>query len=439
MSFQVSLITPRKFNLNIHYREPHPPAPQGRDWFLGHVPLSEWEFQQLPDHRFPRKVLSKQSWKAPPRKRLSRISTPSSRTLSYSRFRLFSHTDFIFRQAMAHLTPDKARDILAEHEARGKRGLPTSHALTAADLRLMTPSRNVSFGTDEDSLERKRRAGIPKPWQIGFYRQSPNTSVLLNASKSNFKTHLYTNNAWPLGEARAILGRRAWDDAVRGNPDVYAVATHRTYNNNVMRMLGDTAWSTRGAFKTEAKKILVGHYQLNPPESLGVTGPDAHRRAVAFTRDRVEYLKSDHVFLYGPFNGHDSEPFANTAICLVIERALFRSLTHEAREVVNPMPLPLIALAATCLHNALDEWASGYYIRRPMKEEFYGETYRGYVRKLEIFKAQFPNRYNILMSAIFTFCSNSARNVPEEAPATAIDDGWQLFGDNEQDDEPLAV
>jgi hypothetical protein len=340
---------------------------------------------------------------------------------------------------LAHLTPDKVRDILAEHEARTKRGLPTSRVLTTADLRLQTPGHNVSFDTDEDSLEHKRRAGIPKPWQIGYYRQSPNTSVLLNASKSIFKSRLYTDDAWPLGEERARLGRHAWDEAIRGNPDAYAVATHRTYNNNVMRMLGDTAWSTRGAFKTEAKKIVVGHYQLNPPESLGVTGPDAHRRAVEFTKDRVEYLQNDHSFLYGPFNGHNSEPFANTGICIVIERALFRSLTREAREMVNPMPLPLVALATTCLHNSLDEWASGYYVRRPMKEEFYGETYRMYVQQLQTFKAKFPNRYNILMSAIFTFCSNSARNVPEEAPAEANEAGWQMFGDDEEDDAPLAI
>jgi Domain of unknown function (DUF6532) len=87
-------------------------------------------------------------------------------------------------------------------------------------------------------------------------------SVLLNTSKSIFKSCLYTDDAWPLGKERACLGRHAWDEAIRGNPDTYAVATHRTYNNNVMHMLGDTAWSMRGAFKTEAKKIVVGHYSV---------------------------------------------------------------------------------------------------------------------------------------------------------------------------------
>jgi hypothetical protein len=203
-------------------------------------------------------------------------------------------------------------------------------------------------------------------------------------------------------------------------------------------MLGDTAWSTRGVFKTEAKKIIVSHYQLHPPESLGSAGPDAHQRSVDFTKDRVDHLQAGHHFLYGPFNGHKSEPFANIALCTVIERALFRSLTLQGREILNPMPISLVALAACSIHNSLDEWMSGYYIRRPMKEEFYGSTYRLYVRNLETFKVKAPNRFNILMSAIFTFCSQSTRQIPDAVQAES-DDDWDLFGDDVEDDEPLAL
>ena len=73
-----------------------------------------------------------------------------------------------------------------------------------------------------------------------------------------------------------------------------------------------------------------------------------------------------------------------------------------------------------------------------MKEEYYGATYRMYENKLEYFKSKVPNRYNILMSAIFTFCSQAARNVPEDAPAENDDEKWQLFEDDPEDDEPLA-
>lgn len=338
---------------------------------------------------------------------------------------------------MAYLTPEKVRDILAEHEARARRGEPSSRALIAADLRLQTPIRNASFDTDDD--RQRRAAGDPKAWQIGFYRESPNSTLLFNNSKQIFKKLLYTEDAWPLGDDRAFYARLCWDEAIKANPDVYAVATHKTFNNNVMRMLGDTAWSTRGVFKTEAKKVVVTHYQLHPPESLGSAGPDANQRGVDFTKDRVDHLQTDHHFLYGPFNGHKSEPFANTALCIVIERSLFRSLTRQGREGLNPMPISLVALAACAIHNALDEWVTGYYLRRPMKEEYYGSTYRMYVKRLEFFRDKAPNRFNILMSTIFTFCSQASRQVPDAVQAESDDEGWDLFGGDAEDDEPLAL
>jgi hypothetical protein len=128
--------------------------------------------------------------------------------------------------------------------------------------------------------------------------------------------------------------------------------------------LADTAWATRGVFKAEAKKIVVEHYHLHPPEALGVTGPDAHRRAIEFTKDRVNYLLTDYRFLYGSFNNvsvlnfwvfmliqsqREDTPFADTALCLVIERSLFRSMSFHTREVLNPMPASLLALAAVCV------------------------------------------------------------------------------------------
>ena len=69
-----------------------------------------------------------------------------------------------------------------------------------------------------------------------------------------------------------------------------------------LSQLADTAWATRGVFKTEAKKVVVEHYHLHPPEALGMTGPNAHRRAIEFTKDRVEYLLTNYRFLYGTFN-----------------------------------------------------------------------------------------------------------------------------------------
>jgi hypothetical protein len=72
----------------------------------------------------------------------------------------------------------------------------------------------------------------------------------------------------------------------------------------------------------------------------------------------------DYHFLYGSFNNvsfpdlhafvliqsqRDDVPFADTALCIVIERSLFRSMSFHTREILNPMPASILALAAVCV------------------------------------------------------------------------------------------
>ena len=89
--------------------------------------------------------------------------------------------------------------------------------------------------------------------------------------------------------------------------------------------------------------------------------------------------------------------FVNTALPILIERAIFRTSTLENKVLLNPMPLSLVALSATVvsnvscfmvyaypfqLRNALEEWSTGIYVSKPLKEEFYAATYRKYCKKL---------------------------------------------------------
>jgi hypothetical protein len=118
------------------------------------------------------------------------------------------------------LSPEQVRDILAEHQARLARGPVPSRRLTTADLRLQTPNKSVSFDDEDD--RNKRVAGVPKPWQLAYYRGSPHSYALFAAGKRHFKQKLMLENAWPLGEERARSGRQAWDLAVKDHPDLYA-------------------------------------------------------------------------------------------------------------------------------------------------------------------------------------------------------------------------
>lgn len=105
------------------------------------------------------------------------------------------------------------------------RGPVISRSLTVADLR--TPNKSVSF--EDDDSHKQRIAGLPKPWQLAYYKDSPHSYALFAAGKLNFKKKLMLENAWPLGEDRARTGRQAWDLAIRDHPDLYAAGKCRAH------------------------------------------------------------------------------------------------------------------------------------------------------------------------------------------------------------------
>jgi Domain of unknown function (DUF6532) len=92
-----------------------------------------------------------------------------------------------------------------------------------------------------------------------------------------------------------------------------------------------------------------------------------------------------------------------------IGRSLTRCLPLLLRSLrpayVLFLPTKYLALTRSQIHNALEEWNSGYFIKRPMKEEWYGAIYRRYFKKLGEFEATHPNRHSLLMSSFFMFCS----------------------------------
>jgi hypothetical protein len=100
------------------------------------------------------------------------------------------------------------------------RGPVIYRRVTAGDLPLQTPDKSGSF--DNEDERSKRTAGVPKPWQLAYYRDSPHSYALFAAGKRHFKERLMLENAWPLGEERAVSGRQAWDRAIRDHPDLYA-------------------------------------------------------------------------------------------------------------------------------------------------------------------------------------------------------------------------
>ena len=125
--------------------------------------------------------------------------------------------------------------------------------------------------------------------------------------------------------------------------------------------------------KTETKRIVLSEYALTPPNTLGASsaGPAG---PLTFTQTRVKYLLEDNRFLYGLFHDvchrfyfsaydllflqRSDIPFTHIALCMIIERTVFIGLSPEMRNILNPMPASLVALAAAAVRTSLDILAS---------------------------------------------------------------------------------
>jgi hypothetical protein len=303
-----------------------------------------------------------------------------------------------------------------------RRALPDVRTLSEAARRMQTPVRPAAgslavtrtpgpsgFNPITAANNRRRRRGdeghnVP-PYQLGYY--TPFSKTFLREGKAFFKNKVITENAFPSGDLRMDHGRAAWDHAIRAKPDAYAngkpprfplpslLLTHPSQHpsrpsprmSSVWSVMipssgsryshrcqfGDTAWAFRGAVKTETKRIVVSEYGLTPPNTLGASsaGPAG---PTTFTQTRVKYLLEDNRFLYGLFHDvchhfyfttygllllqRSDIPFTHIALCMVIERTVFVGLSPEMRNILNPMPASLVALAATAVCISLDILAS---------------------------------------------------------------------------------
>jgi len=189
-------------------------------------------------------------------------------------------------------------------DSQTPRRLPSAKEL-AQILSPATP-KTVSFEDEENEnlgsqYEDKRRRisrHDPKPHQIQYY--TPISRGVLRTAKSYYRDKIFTNNAYPGNEERSQLGHAAWEHAVQANANTFPHASTQHFSPSILRLIADTAWASRGLIKSEAKRLVPGHYKLHPPDSLEIV---SQRRAQEYTRDRVKYLFTKHRFLSGDFQG----------------------------------------------------------------------------------------------------------------------------------------
>jgi hypothetical protein len=200
------------------------------------------------------------------------------------------------------------------------------------------------------------------------------------------------------------------------------IARTKDFDEVLLRIAGDMSWVSRGLMIKRAKMIVVQMYDLTPPNrditSLGRKRDDD----VTFIKLRVaELLKTpDFLFMKAPF-GRRSDgqtrqkvPFAHPALVDVIWLACYSPTAREDRGVYDPMPLPLVTLAATAVYAALSCWSEGYHVKKKFTEDTYAPLYRTLLATALDFQDKSKHRCRALLASY----TNAMQYVVSTLPRT---------------------
>lgn len=120
-----------------------------------------------------------------------------------------------------------------------------------------------------------------------------------------------------------------------------------------------------------------------------------------------------------------SKPYRNERIVEVLQSLFFvggplsyaNRYAHKFPEVTGPdgvaareVPICMVALVATALYAAIDEWRTGKHEPTNFSADRYLEPYDGHVYNLEYIRTTKPTAFHTMMAHLYTHASGRARN-----------------------------
>ncbi|KAG8818459.1 hypothetical protein FRC19_010620, partial [Serendipita sp. 401] len=289
---------------------------------------------------------------------------------------------------------------------------------TVAELARYPPQEELGEEVDIDisgpnELQR-RRSGNPAPHQMLWH--TPHSREFHRWAKVDYSFKIATENAYPSAQERLLMARAAYDSAWSALPELADSSSGVQWSIEKMRLYTDTAWVRRGVIKACASSMVFGAYRLalTPAIAAQMPGGVTQANQAAFTSERVSYLFTDGHWLRGRLNGvyvkTTSMLYAHSIFGDVIEETIYRLATAPQRAKLCPMPIPTVALVATAVQCALEEYASGYRKRIPFTEESYRRVYSVHLKRLN--RAMTTHRHHMteLLQTLYEHCV--ARNEP---------------------------
>ncbi|KAG1838569.1 hypothetical protein DFJ58DRAFT_733737 [Suillus subalutaceus] len=266
-----------------------------------------------------------------------------------------------------------ARDVLQDHRAKNCRPrMPDLDELETLRRRATTQDSAQSSSEEEVVVPRKRTRMIKATAQnIRFY--PPSWKDLLEAAKKKSRLGLLTSTASKRSDFLKTKGIEYLLETLEdfgsqgvGVDDGY----WDEYKSDMAVLLWDDRATMRSEMKKAARPIVLAHYEILPPD---VDDENDYEREV---RDNVKTLLQNGAFLR---DGGRTNNLANEALgsfCMSYfykgENALAKSFPDLFADAV---PEGAVALAATALAAAIDEYKTGTYKQMKFVADLYQPIY----------------------------------------------------------------
>ncbi|EPQ54138.1 hypothetical protein GLOTRDRAFT_139522 [Gloeophyllum trabeum ATCC 11539] len=263
---------------------------------------------------------------------------------------------------------------------------------------ILTPGVALQGPTPTDLIFNERG-------RVNLSDQSDDVKAVTREAIKGVAKYLAFTDAFPEIGGRIVLSRDCLVTAARGNPRYQPILLRLVNEEGYARSLsripdGRISTSRRNAYNVGCNHV-VGSYGLTP-------GSACEKLVVGLLKSQKYIFPGD-----GLDRLRKTEPYKNPAILAILSALYFSgsgalgmkhpdlftstSLTDPAPEI----PISMVALVATTIHNALMEWQSGKRQAREFSALNCGDVYRTHVEILEKIKVKAPGFFHQMMVDIY--------------------------------------
>ncbi|KZV88705.1 hypothetical protein EXIGLDRAFT_696487 [Exidia glandulosa HHB12029] len=310
----------------------------------------------------------------------------------------------------------------------------TPLAKPAASDQFTTPKANrvhqASSGTGtEQTFTPYNNHGNPRdPSKPLLTKQSPQTQSIVKRAAHQYRALVVTKTPFVPDPDRNTAASKVFMAAAQdldAMTRILRFEADEVYQDHVIKMIKRADSQVRGEVVSAARDIVGSSYGLGP--GFGSQGEN---------KAYVELLVTDLNFVFRIFevenvNGQlrpkegRSGPYRHPIFATLVQQEFFNS--HEAMATAgpttalfNPMPLVVIAFAATAVQCALKDWATGVRVKSSsdFSHDEWAPVFDLHLKQLEHFRDQQPEKINAWTRKLWKDCwSTTRQSLAAAAPA----------------------